>query len=134
MGVKRALYEIQEPSTAFVSEVELWTLGGKLTLRYAYDRDGKIYRSSLRFSGVRAHMHRAEGHCTAGDVQDAYDTLVEVEDSAWIAELRAAQSSPRIPWVMHHYSIYLDSSGCYNVAAEAWEALPEEAGLASPLG
>jgi hypothetical protein len=29
---------------------------------------------------------------------------------------------------MHHFMIYLDSAGCFEVIAESWEVLPEEPG------
>jgi hypothetical protein len=55
--------------------------------------------------------------------------LVEVESSPWVNEMRSDTSERwRDTWQMHHYMIYLDSAGCFEVIAESWEALPEEAG------
>ena len=122
-------YVLPEPSTALLSEVLLTKRGGTLTLRYDYDRDGQAYRSGLRFLGVRAHRHRAESHCTDAHVRDAYDALVEVDPSEWVAELRdAARAKGQDGREMHHYMLYLDSAGCFEVVASAWEALPEERG------
>lgn len=54
-----------------------------------------------------------------------YDTIAEVEDSAWVKELVLDQSMPA-DWIIRHFMLYLDSSGCYEAAAESWELLPEE--------
>lgn len=129
MATEIASYTIPEPSTAFVSEVVFEKRGGTVRLRYEYDRDGVVYRSGIAFAGVRALRQQAESHCTAELVREAYDTLVEVEGSDWIRELRAAQPERnRGCGEVRHYMIYLDGSGCYEVVARSWEALPEQEG------
>jgi hypothetical protein len=71
---------------------------------------------------------RAERCCTAWNIEGAYDTLVEVEDSPWVVEMRAdTQERWRDHWAMHHYMIYLDGVGCFEVIADSWAALAEEA-------
>jgi hypothetical protein len=32
----------------------------------------------------------------------------------------------RDKWEMHHYMIYLDSAGCFEVIAESWQSLTDE--------
>jgi len=133
--MKVAYYSIPEPSTAMHSSgAKLDFGGGTLTLRYDYDRYSDdhfvgVFRSGLRFRAVRAFRHRAESHCTSWHVEGAYDTLVEIEGSEWVAELRTLSMARKMgDWEMHHYMIYLDSSGCYEIVAQSWEVLPEEAG------
>ena len=64
-----------------------------------------------------------------GPSKETYDNLVEVKDSEWVKELKENTSEMfRSTWDMHHYMIFLDSSGCYEVVAQSWEALPEEEG------
>ena len=66
---------------------------------------------------------RTERCCTAWHIEGAYDTLVEVEGSSWVNEIRAdTQALWRDKWAMHHYMIYLDSI-CFEVIADSWEAL-----------
>jgi len=135
MNTRIPCYSIPEPSTAMHSPgVMVDVKGNILTLRSDYDRyrDDQFvgtFRSGLRFLGVRAHRHRAESHCTLWHIEGAYDTLVEVEDSEWVAELLALSTARKMGnWEVHHYMIYLDSSGCYEIAARSWEVLPEEEG------
>jgi hypothetical protein len=135
MNMRIRCYTIAEPSTAMYSPSAMVDFdGGTLTLRYDYyryrdDQLVGIFRSGLRFQEVRAHRHRAESHCTAWHLNGAYDTLVEIEDSEWVADLKAiSQGRYKVNWEMHHYMIYLDSAGCYEVVAKSWEVLPEEEG------
>ena len=100
-----------------------------MTLRFDYDRDGDAFRSGLRFKGVRAYRFRSDIHCTA-DLIAFFDKLVEIRSSEWLVELIAAmpddlKSSARSA---HHYAIYIDSTGCFEVIASAWEKMKEEMG------
>ncbi len=125
MDRKKSLYQIPLPSTAFEGDANLCNN----VLRYQYYRDGVLYRSGIRFNRKPASRTRAERCCTAWHVEGAYDTLVEIEGSAWVEEIRAdTQAMWRGKWEMHHYMIYLDSVGCFEAIAESWEVLPEESG------
>ena len=129
MNSKIPLYQPPVPSTDFATDAVLCPTAGGPTIRFAYDRDGVTYRSGIRFRRVLATRTRSERCCTEWHIQDAYDTLLEVCESSWADELRAD-----IParWQgeqeMHHYMIYLDSAGCFEVVAESWETIPEEVG------
>lgn len=126
-GGKIPLGTITTPSTAITKETAVEVVGTTMTLRYEFDRDGLIFAGGVRFDRVRAYRYRAESHCTAWHIKDAYDTVAEVSDSSWIAELRAAQppGADGVPG-LHHYLLYLDSTGCFEVAAGSWELLPDE--------
>lgn len=126
-GVKVSLGQIPTASTSITSDVVAVHEGGSLTLRFEFDRDGVLVRSGVVFAKVRAHRWRAESHCTAWHIEGAYDTVVEVEDSGWVTELLMAE--PRETWgrwVIRHFMIFIDSAGCFEVAAESWSLLPEE--------
>ncbi|WP_041574036.1 hypothetical protein [Cellulomonas gilvus] len=118
---------LSPPPSAYTESAIFLHPGGGAELRTIYERSGSMYSGGLRFDGVRAYRFRAEGHCTAWHSEDAYNTLVEVEHSAWIAELLAAQASEwRGRWKIRHFLIYVDDSGAFEVAAEGYEWLPEE--------
>lgn len=128
VGVKRVIGPLSPEPSAFTEDVEFVHPGGGAELRCRYERDGSMYAGGLRFSRVRAYRFRAEGHCVPWHVEDAYDALVEVEHSDWVAELLAAEPSETAGrWTIRHFLIYIDGSGAYEVAAEACEWLPEVA-------
>lgn len=117
---KVAILTLPYPSTAAIRDPILRTDGSDLLLSMEFDDDGQIRSADLRFVKQRAFRKRAESHCAAWHVADAYDTLCEVRESDWVRELRSA-STPiwRDYWVMRHFIIYVDSFGCLEVAAES---------------
>jgi len=122
-GAKRLLGPLSAPPSAFTRDVVFVHPDGTAELRCTYERNGSMYAGGLRFERVRAYRFVAESHCTAWHVEGAYDALVEVEQSVWIAELVAAeQGESQVRWKMRHFLIYIDGSGAYEVAAEqcAW--------------
>ncbi|MDY0093178.1 MAG: hypothetical protein RBT80_10825 [Candidatus Vecturithrix sp.] len=117
------------PSTSIITGVNLIFPGDILELRFDYEKDGMIYRSGIQFTKVRAHHHVAEIYCPAWKIECSYDTVVEILDSPWADELKKlASENQRDAWVLHHYMIYFDSDGCFEVIAAAWDILPEEKG------
>ena len=119
-----------EPS-AYTADSLFIAPGGDAELRCTYEREGAMYSGGFRFVRVRAFRYRAEGHCTAWHVDGAYDTLVEVESSAWIDEIRRDSPLGGHEWKMHHYLIYVDDAGAYEVISESIERIPE---VAAPAG
>jgi hypothetical protein len=125
MNAKKPLYTVPVPSTDFVTEAAMC---GHV-LRFDYNREGTVLRSGIRFNRVSATRTRAERCCTSWHVEGAYDTLVEIEGSPWVEDTRAKTAERwRNEWETHHYLIYLDSAGCFEVIAASWEVLPEEHG------
>lgn len=123
---KQPLITLPIASTALEADPVFIHPGGHAELRYEFEREGVLVRTGLRFERVRAFRFRSEGHCTAWHVQGAYDTLVEVQRSAWVAELLEAEPSETWGhWELHHFLLFLDSVGAFEVAAEAWSVLPE---------
>lgn len=128
VGSKIVIGPLSPPPSAYTEDVVFSHPGGDAELRCRYERNGSMYAGGLRFRRVRAYRFRAEGHCTPWHIEDAYDTLVEVEGSEWVGELLAAEPSETWGhWKIRHFLIYIDSSGAYEVAAEDVEWLPEEA-------
>jgi hypothetical protein len=114
------------PSTAITKEVNFQAFEGRVSLQFEYDRDGVIYRGGVQFQRVRAHRFRAESHCTLWHVEGVYDTVAEVEGSQWVAELKAAEPEyTGGSFEMHHYMLYIDSAGCFEVVGESWSLLPD---------
>jgi hypothetical protein len=128
MNPKRLLYEVPVASTEFITEA---ILCGNL-IRYSYEKEGLIYKSGIFFKNVKAKRTRTESACRIWHIKDAYDTLVEVENSEWVNEILVDgyghQKSHNEIWNLHHYMIYIDSIGCIEVISESWNVLPEEQG------
>lgn len=127
MGKKTALATLPVASTSLLSDATFEHPGGEAFLRFDFERDGMAYRGGLQFVKVRAFRFCAEGHCKAWHVEGAYDTLTEVSGSEWVSELLAAEPAETWGrWEIRHFMIYIDSAGCYEIAAESWSWLPEE--------
>lgn len=119
---KTPLFSLPCPSTAAVGDPCLLDEDRGLVLSVVCDDDGRARHSEVVFLKPRAFRKRAETYCTAWHVQGAYDTVCEVVDSDWVAELqRDAVPEWRDRWVMRHFMIYLDSFGCLEVVAEGAE-------------
>jgi hypothetical protein len=117
---KLSLFSLPCPSTASVYEPKLVDEDRGLLLSLVCDDDGHERRVGVLFVKPRAFRKRAEIYCTAWYVKDAYDTICEVKESDWVAELRNdAEPDWRDRWVMRHFMIYVDSFGCLEVIAES---------------
>lgn len=119
-----SLFELPLPSTDLSGAIELHDSGATVTLSFPFMGLGeKRQTTTISFAKVRAYRHRAESHCTAEQIESAYDTLIEISDSEWIAQLRSDTSAhKRAFWKMRHFRIFADSGGCYEFIAEAWSA------------
>jgi hypothetical protein len=125
MNSKKAIYEVAVPSTDFTTEAEFCND----CIRFGYRRQGILYKAGIRFDKILATRTRAERCCTAWHIEGAYDTLAEIEESQWVNEMRCDTSEQwRDRWQMHHYMIYFDSVGCFEIIAESWAAIAEEPG------
>lgn len=126
MNSTKPLYKVPVPSTGFSTEAYFDGQGMSPAIRFGYFKDGVEYRGGIKFNRVLAVRTRAERCCKVRHI-DAYDTLVEVENSPWVEEMRADTNEQwRDKWESHHYVIYLDSAGCFEAIAESWAALQEE--------
>jgi hypothetical protein len=117
----RELVALPVPSTE-IDDVWLKASSGAVTIGFACGGD-QSRGDEWRFVRARAYRHRAESHCTGWHVK-AYDRLVEILDSSWVAELRHAMPIDlRHRFEMRHFMICFDSFGCYEVVAQAWSAV-----------
>jgi hypothetical protein len=125
---RRPIATLQVPSTSFTTDPTFTHPGGEAELRYEFERGDVAFRAGIRFEKVRAFRFRAESHCTTWHLEGAYDTLVEISPSDWVAELLAAEPSETWgSWEIRHFLIFIDSAGAYEIAAASWAWLPEEA-------
>lgn len=122
MNSKKPLYQIPVPSTELEGDASLC---GNI-LCFQYHQNGTLHRRRIKFNQVSATRTRSERCCTAWHIEGAYDTLAEVVGSSWLKEILSdTQEHWRSKWEMHHYIIYLDSAGCFEVVAESWQLADE---------
>jgi hypothetical protein len=120
MNSKKPLYQIPIPSTEIEGDARL--CGNALSFQYYCDR--ALRQAEIKFNRVSATRTTAERCCTKWHIEGAYDTLAEVEGSSWLSEILSdTQEQWRSKWEMHHYIIYLDSAGCFEVIAESWQVV-----------
>ena len=126
MNEKGAIGSIPCPSTEIVGTPVVESVGAALSLSFEFEDDDDVrFASGIDFDGVRAFRKRAESLCSAWHIEDAYDTVVEVNGSEWVSELKAdgnAQWRDHFP--MRHFMIYLDSFGVLEVVGAEAVVLP----------
>ena len=123
---KLPLFALPCPSTAAIHGPTLVDQDRGLLLSMVCDDDGREHPVGVLFVKPRAFRKREETYCTGWHVKDVYDTVCEIRDSDWVAELRNdAVPEWRDRWVMRHFMIYVDSFGCLEVVAES-AALDDE--------
>lgn len=127
MQKKEFLYEVPVPSNEF--EVEAYFC--KSSILYSYFKNGKQYRSGIKFHKIKEYARHSEVTCQGFHVEDVYDNLVEIKSSEWVKEIHEMTLDYQVKrsesWIMNHYMIYLED-GCFEIIAESWEVLPEEVG------
>lgn len=116
----RKLFEIPQPSTAAVADPTFHQgQDGVWIAIECYDLGEPLVRSTIKVHSCRAFRKLAELYCKVWHNQ-AYDTVCEVEESAWVEELRqATPGGYDYKWVLKHFMLYLDSVGCYEFVAES---------------
>lgn len=123
MANKTALHEIRVPSSV-LSDVRFTGHQGAAQLALLHNTGTDKSLELIVFTKARSYRHREEVHCTGWHVADAYDTLVEVENSVWATEILADTASGwKEEWTLRHFLIYLDGYGAYEVLAGGWEAV-----------
>lgn len=127
MNSQKVLYKVPVPSTSFTTEAYFDGRGMAPAIRFGYEKDGVTHQGSIKFSKVAAVRTRVERCCKSCHIEKSYDTLVEVECSPWVEQIRVDTAEQwRNKWGMHHYMIYLDSAGCFEIIAESWAVDDEE--------
>jgi hypothetical protein len=89
MNRKRPLYTIPGPSTSFTTEAYFDGQGISPAIRFGYKTDGYIIAAESNSATFLATRTCAERCCQLSHIEGAYDTLVEIEDSPWVEEIRA---------------------------------------------
>lgn len=117
---KLPLFSLPYPSTAAIHGPTLVDQDRGLLLSLICDDNGCERQVGVLFVRPRAFRKREEIYCTEWHIKYTYDTVCEIKESNWVAELRKdAVPEWRDHWVMRHFMVYVDSFGCLEVIAES---------------
>ena len=123
------LWEFPVPSTCIAEGgVKLIYPGGDAWLLFDYYDESKedaVFNSGILFDAVQAHRHASEKFQFSSEAQD---TLVEIKDSEWVAQLREKNKKIADFWNIKHYAIFLDSNGLYEFIARDYRILETKEG------
>ncbi|SBV99300.1 hypothetical protein KL86CLO1_11172 [uncultured Eubacteriales bacterium] len=116
----KELWRIPVPSTA-VGSAQMLYAGADVLLRFDYSdetHNDMEFNTGILLKTVLGFKHDSEGFATT--TMDAYDRLVEIAESDWVAEYQKA--NPRIADLFHikHYAIFLKSCGLYEFIAKSY--------------
>lgn len=129
------LWEFPVPSTCIAEGgVILLYPGGDAWLLFDYydeNINDAVFNSGIVFDAVQAHRHSSEKFLRS--LLGAYDTLVEIEDSEWVAQLREINKGIADYWNIKHYAIFLDSNGLYEFIARDYSILETKEGSINGL-
>lgn len=114
------LWELPILSSELEEEVKLETDNANTIL---FINHSKI-KIKIIFDTALCHLHTSERFTKA--MLNAYDTIVEIEDSDWINELRELNRSDFDFWKLKHYAIYIEKMGMYQFIARKYEVIMEE--------
>lgn len=121
------LFETPVPSIEFLEEPNIY---GRSIL-YNYERDGKYFRSGIKFLRVKRFTFISENISGIWYIEGIYDTLCKIENSNAVNEIieriNDERSNNELGWIFNHFMIYLDG-GCYDVIAESCEEIEEQEG------
>lgn len=101
----------------------------KFEVRYTYPSHNEDFNpASLIFEYALAYKWTGQPAATP-DMLNAYDTVVEVQDSQWLREIKSiTRSAPEhlgktspSELNLRHYMVYFDDNGCLEVIAESVE-------------
>ena len=133
----KEIWKFPVPSTSMHScEARLSHTGADSLVQFDYyDKDQDIVvNSGILFECVQAHRHLCEKFLGAKSEEvvktrfEAYDTLVEYEDSDWVMELREVNKAIADLWNIKHYAILLDSSGIFEFIARGYKIIEPKEG------
>ena len=88
-------------------------------LHYDYETESGEYAwAAVKFCEVIAFKFTDYFSCTV-DQLDALDEIAEVRNSKWLKKLLKVRREETPP--VHHYRMFFDETGCYDIAAERFE-------------
>jgi hypothetical protein len=120
------VWRLPHPSQECEGGPEAHLVDRTLTIRYDFENEAGNYEwTSFRFFEVVAFTF-LDAELSDESQIAALDRVVEVEDSRWLQRAEEARR-PR-PIQRHHYRVYFDDYGCYEVLSARFSVEAADAG------
>ena len=107
--------------------IRVWRLD--ILIDYTYPTENEDFnRAQVVFKGGRAYRWTRSRLCVP-EMVDAYDKVLEIVDSQWAADAtKRLRKDPAESdtLVLHHYMVYFDGGGCYEVLAESVSLIQDQ--------
>lgn len=118
---KVVVWELPCKSQECAKGPKLEMVFARAKLLYDFETEtGEYAWSTLEFLQVEALSFTAAYSCSPDQIK-AYDKLVEIPSSPWIESLIIGGRSQDKQ--LHHYRIFFDDVGCYEVVAQEWKVV-----------
>lgn len=115
-----SIWRLPAPSQEFCDGPVVNEQPGRFELRYDFETDDGSYEwAAIVFDGLKASRFVEHSLCSPEQIK-AYDTLVEVRNSDWRAELSRNDETAFDNATL--YRIYFDEVGAFEVLAASWTA------------
>ena len=111
----RLIWAFPRSARGLVAELEAEGRDCVVRLHDEYEPRARL---ELRFLGVQAYTFTADGLCTLDHVE-AIDKVLELDASGWGAGVAAHRAAVGHP-ALHHYRVYVEGTGAYDLLAEAF--------------
>lgn len=112
------IWVLPVPSTCIRTLRAIYDEEGNALLEFEYYNklnNNQIYNGRIKFLNTLAYRQYSEKFVKS--IGEAYDTLVECNNSRWIDELRQRNAEWANYWDVRHYQIYFDSYGLFEFIA-----------------
>lgn len=117
----KTIWELPCMSQEFLDGPQILMTRTTVTLKYDYETlTGEYLWASMVFKGVFGFSFTTYRSCSVEQIR-AYDKLVEVQSSDWVKELLTRWPEYLETPLAHHYRIYFDDIGCYEIASTQFE-------------
>jgi len=111
---KRLIGHIGAPPNSVNTKCEFRSAGGTVELTYEFETGDEPFVGGVRFRHTRSQTFDPEPLSTRWQVEDAYQKLVEVEDSEWAAKA-VDKMGGRWPFPVRHFLVYIEDVGAFEI-------------------
>lgn len=115
------LWELPWPSTSLWREPWIEMLNSHARIYLPYESSPGVFEWGLLDFPGAYDFHYVHSFAATEEQVDAYDSLLELRDSATAAAvLKRVSRAARHITALHHYRLYLDDTGCFDIIATGW--------------